>query len=659
MHRSHLVTAGIALWWGCLCALVLSPAWNRAEAAPATQRQGTPGPAASAVWQEDAGVALRLFAGLELTEEQKAGFQTLLRDSQAQTRAAEQAGGPDVSTRVGHIQQETYQKALQMLNPEQRAELSLRVMTALVAPPPGQPTLGDAQLLALLTARPRPPRVEQPGIISPFEQPGPITALTGVDDHVLAGLKAAGIEPTPLCSDEVFIRRVALDLTGQLPTAREVLDFLADQRPGKRAELVDRLMERTTFSDYQTMKWCDILRVKSEFPINLWPNGAATYHRWLRNAIATNMPYDELAHELLTASGSDFRTPSVNFYRAVEQRDAGSVAEAVALTFMGTRLRNRPDEQFKLMEVFFSRVGYKMTVEWKDEHVYWTREPLENPDVLLPDGTAVSIPFDQDPRRVFADWLTAGDNEWFAPVVCNRIWYWLMGRGIVDPTDDFRPDNPPSNPALLSYLASELIDSEYDLRHIYRLILNSRTYQQSAIARSTDPRAEALFAHYVMRPVEAEVLQDALCTIFGRNIGYSSPIPEPFTYVPDAQTTVSMADGSISSPFLETFGRPTRDTGLEADRGTRVSEAQRMYLINSTELNGWIQNTWQLQSLAPAMGRDPAATSGLLWLTLLSRYPTDVETAAAAEFVKASPTRESIQDLVWALINSKEFFCKH
>lgn len=659
MHRSGPGKAGIGFLSGCLIALTLALLCSPARSAPAAEGQGGRGQAARGAWHEDAGIALRLFAGLELTEEQKAGLQTLLRDAQAQTRAAEQAAGPNTNTEVTRIQQETYQKALQMLNPEQRAELSLRVMTALVAPPPGQPTLGDAQLLAMLTARPRPPLGEQPGITSPFEQPGPVTALTGVDDHVLAALKAAGIEPTPLCSDEVFIRRVTLDLTGQLPTAREVLGFLDDGRPDKRAALVDSLLERTAFADYQTMKWCDILRVKSEFPINLWPNGTATYHRWLHNAIATNMPYDELAYELLTASGSDFRTPSVNFYRAVEQRDAGSLAETVALTFMGTRLRNRPDEQFKLMEVFFSRIGYKKTVEWKDEHVYWTREPLENPDVLLPDGTAVSIPFDQDPRRVFADWLTAGDNEWFAPVVCNRIWYWLMGRGVVDPTDDFRPDNPPSNPALLDYLASELISADYDLRHVYRLILNSRTYQQSSIARTTDQRAEALFAHYVMRPVEAEVLQDALCAIFGRNVGYSSPIPEPFTYVPDAQTTVSMADGSISSPFLETFGRPTRDTGLEADRGTRVNEAQRMYFINSTELNGWIQNTWQLQSLAPAMGRDPQATCGLLWLTLLSRCPTENETARAAEFVKASPTRESVQDLVWALINSKEFFCKH
>lgn len=657
MHRSGPGKARTEFLSGCLMALTIWVVCGHALCAP--EGQGGRRQAARAAWHEDAGIALRLFAGLELTEEQKAGLQTLLRAAQAQTRAAEQAGGPDVSARVGHIQQETYQKALQMLNPEQRAELSLRVMMAQVAAPVAQPTLGDLQLLALLTTRPCPPRAEQPGVISAFEQPGPAAPLTGVDDHVLAGLKFAGIEPTPLCSDEVFIRRVTLDLTGQLPTAREVLAFLDDQRPDKRAALIDRLMERATFADYQTMKWCDILRVKSEFPINLWPNGTATYHRWLRNAIATNMPYDELAYELLTASGSDFRTPSVNFYRAVEQRDAGSLAEAVALTFMGTRLRNRPDEQFKQMEVFFSRIGYKKTVEWKDEHVYWTREPLEDPDVVLPDGTAVSIPFDQDPRRVFADWLTAGENEWFAPVVCNRIWYWLMGRGIVDPTDDFRPDNPPSNPALLQYLAAELINSDYDLRHIYTLILNSRTYQQSSIARSDDPRAEALFAHYVMRPVEAEVLQDALCAIFGRNIGYSSPIPEPFTYVPDAQTTVSMADGSISSPFLETFGRPTRDAGLAGDRSTHVTETQRMYFINSTELNGWIHSTWQLQSLAPAMARDPAATSAMLWLTLLSRYPTEAETAAAEQFVKASPTRESVQDLVWALINTKEFFCKH
>ena len=212
----------------------------------------------------------------------------------------------------------------------------------------------------------------------------------------------------------------------------------------------------------------------------------------------------------------------------------------------------------------------------------------------------MTIPADQDPREVFADWLMAADNPWFSRAIVNRIWSWLMGRGIIHEPDDIRPDNPPVNPELLAYLETELVKSKYDFKHIYRLILNSRTYQQSSIARSDNPKAEAMFACYPVRRLEAEVLIDALCRITGTRESYSSPIPEPFTFIPDEQRSIELADGSITSPFLEMFGRPSRDTGLESERNNATTETQRLHMLNSSHIQNKIQNSGKLRTLVTA-----------------------------------------------------------
>ena len=298
-------------------------------------------------------------------------------------------------------------------------------------------------------------------------------------------------------------------------------------QPDKRAALVDSLLERPEFADYWSLKWCDILRVKSEFPINLWPEAAQVYHRWVHDAIRDNMPYDRFARALLTASGSNFRVPPANFFRAVQQRDPASLADAAALTFMGMRTADWPAERRDGMAAFFSRVAYKPTAEWKEEIVYLDPAADGPLDAIFPDGTEVQVPAGKDPRQVFADWLVKPGNPWFARCAVNRIWYWLMGRGIVEPADDIRPDNPPSNPELLDYLAAELTDAHYDMRHVLRLILNSRTYQQSSIPQSEDPQAEALFAFYPVRRLDAEVLLDALNWIAGPAQGEEYREPDP------------------------------------------------------------------------------------------------------------------------------------
>ena len=497
-------------------------------------------------------------------------------------------------------------------------------------------------------------------IVRPFESEAeaPRRAL---DELVLKALEEKGIKPAPLCSDAVFIRRVYLDVIGTLPTAAEVSKFLADKDPKKRAKLIDALFERDEFADYWAMKWCDLLRVKAEFPINLWPNAVQAYHRWIREALRANMPYHQFAREMLTASGSNFREPQVNFYRAVQGKDTGVLAGAVALTFMGTRIDKWPDMQRKEMEAFFSRIKFKGTAEWKEEVVTFDHSATGPLKAVFPDGSDVMIQPGEDPRVVFANWLIRRNNPWFARNVVNRVWSWLMGRGIIHEPDDIRSDNPPSNPALLKYLEDMVVNADYDLRYLFREILNSRTYQQSSIPRSDYPEAGKLFAYYPVRRMEAEVLIDALCRITGTQESYFSMIPEPFTWVPESRRSIMLADGSITSQFLEMFGRPPRDTGLEAERSNKASDKQRLHLINSTHVQKKIRDSKPLRTIFSENAKNPRRLVDQIYLTVLSRPVTEKEWKTIRKYRESSglDVRSAAQDLVWALINSKEFLHRH
>jgi hypothetical protein len=519
---------------------------------------------------------------------------------------------------------------------------------------------------------------------SPFESPAVPVPRSQIDKLVLGRLEQLGIAPAHLCSDAVFVRRAYLDVIGTLPTAQETRTYLADQDPNKRSVLIDRLLERPEFADYWAMKWSDLLRVKSEFPINLWPNAVQAYHRWIRTCIKENMPYDRFVREMLTASGSNFRVPQVNFYRAVQSREPQALAQAVALTFMGVRPEGWPKEKWSQMAVFFSRLGYKSTLEWKEEIVLFDpnessgaerlrgssrptsdvpRNEPRNPlmrDAVFPDGTTVQLSPDQDPREVFANWLIDAKNPWFARNIVNRIWYWLQGRGIIHEPDDVRPDNPPGNPELLAYLEKELVAARYDLKHIYRLILKSQTYQLASIARGDDPTAEANFAFYPLRRLEAEVLIDALCQITGTTEQYSSPIPEPFTFIPEDLRSIALADASITSAFLEKFGRSPRDTGLESERNNRPTAAQRLHLLNSSHIQRKIEQSTRLQYLLQNKGKPRDVIDGV-YLTILSRFPTEEELKGVGAYFQAAGgnRRGAAVDLIWALINSAEFLYRH
>ena len=480
-------------------------------------------------------------------------------------------------------------------------------------------------------------------------------------------MKQLGIPPARLCSDEVFLRRAYLDVIGTLPTADEARQFLKDADPDKRAKLIDRLLERDEFADYWAMKWCDSLRVKSEFPINLWPNAVQAYHRWIRTCVRENVPHDRFVREMLVASGSNFRKPQVNFYRATQSREPRAIAQAVALSFMGVRADKWPPERLSGMAAFFSLIAYKPTAEWKEEIVLWDYDKAATEaaaktlrTAAFPDGTPAKLSPGQDPREAFADWLIAPDNPWFARNIVNRVWFWLLGRGIIHEPDDIRPDNPPGNPELLAFLERELIASRYDLKHICRQILNSTTYQLSHVPRSEDPQAEAKFAHYLIRPVEAEVLIDALCQITGTTEKYSSVIPEPYTFIPEEQRSIALADASITSAFLEKFGRSPRDTGLQSERNTLPTATQRLHLLNSSHILRKIEYGPKIRPLLRSTDRRSLREiAEELYLIVLSRYPLEEDLEIVDPPRGSDRRRVYPQDLAWALLNSAEFLHRH
>ncbi|MGD0389627.1 MAG: DUF1553 domain-containing protein [Tepidisphaeraceae bacterium] len=466
-----------------------------------------------------------------------------------------------------------------------------------------------------------------------FQAPGYAWPINRIDPFVVARWRKSGITPAANCSDAVFLRRAYLGVIGTLPTSTEAREFILDDDPDKRRKLIDRLLDRPEFADYWAMKWGDVLRVKAEFPIILWPNAAQAYTHWIVQSVRDNKPLDQFARELLTASGSNFRVPPSNFYRAVQSKTGREIAQAVALTFLGTRADKWPQQRLDGMAEFFSQVGYKSTGEWKEEIVFFdqARAATRPSHAVFPDGTEVDVPGDRDPRQVFADWLLSSGHEWFARAMANRIWFWLMGRGIIQEPDDIRPDNPPSNPELLAYLQEQLVANHYDAKRLFRLILNSQTYQLSCIPADRRPAAEAQFASYPIRRLGAEVFIDALCQITGSSEDYSTETPEPFTFIPTGTRAIALPDGSISSAFLDLFGRPPRDTGMESERNIRATPDQRLHLLNSNHIRRKLEQSKWLQSVPMDNGLSPAAITEV-YLTILSRYPTGQEIQTAMKY---------------------------
>jgi hypothetical protein len=493
-----------------------------------------------------------------------------------------------------------------------------------------------------------------------------------VDKHTFAKLQLLNIPPSDLCTDQEFIRRAYLDLCGIMPSPDEVTKFLADKSADKRAKVIDNLLDRPEYADYWTLKWSDVLR-NNRKTVQL--KGVHVFHDWIRQQVSRNTPFDTVVKELVTASGSTFSNPPANFYRIA--REPTALAETTAQLFMGIRMQcakchNHPFERwtqddYYSMAAFFARVKFKKDPSQPganpqvpgSEVIYTARagevqQPRTN-QVMAPKimgRPAPAIAPGQNRLEALANVLASGDNTFFTKSVVNRVWYHLMGKGIVDPVDDFRDSNPSANDELLDALAKDFVAKQYDVKHVIRTIMNSRTYQLSAQTNDLNRDDNKYFSHAVTKLLPAEPLLDAICT--------ATEVPEKFAGLPAGSRAVQLVDGEVNHPFLKTFGQPARELACECERESDSNLAQALQLINGPTVNDKLRAP--TNRLGKLLGQKLTEQQVLeqLYLATLSRGPNEGEQKAAlAHVAKNTDKRKAWEDVHWALINSKEFLFRH
>jgi hypothetical protein len=502
-----------------------------------------------------------------------------------------------------------------------------------------------------------------------FRWPDP-PANNFVDPLVFAKLKELRIEPSPLCSDAEFVRRAHLDAIGRLPTPARVRTFLADPSPGKRAKLVDELLARPEFADWWGLKWADRLGVNQRFVGKI---GAVKYHRWVREQVAANVPEDEFARRVLTAGGGNYTHPPAGFFRRL--RDPTTRAEEVSQLFLGVRIgcakcHNHPGERWTRedyygLAAFFARLRYHDGPFYvqqydKEETVYAVRDgDVKHPNtgqVVPPKflgGAAPAIVANQDRREVFAAWLTAPDNPFFAHAAANRVWYHLLGRGVVEPVDDFRGTNPPSNPELLDALAADFVKHGFDRKHLIRVVMTSRTYQLASTPTATNREDEKYFSHYPLRRLGAEQLLDAIADATGA--------PEKFRGFPPGTPAAALPDGEFKHPLLEAFGRPARAMACECERNGDTTLGQALHLVSGLTFDHQVRDPNGRVARLLKAGKADAAIVDELFLATLSRYPSTEERKRLLAHFAARPDNRAAtaEDILHALLNGAEFLFQH
>jgi hypothetical protein len=491
-----------------------------------------------------------------------------------------------------------------------------------------------------------------------------------IDAHVFAKLKVLQIEPAPLCTDEEFVRRAYLDAVGRIPTPAEVRAFVADKDATKRAKLIDSLLELPEFADWWALKWSDRLGVNQRFVGKI---GAVKYHQWVRGAIAANVPEDEFARTILTAAGGNYSNPPAGFYRRL--RNPEFRAEEVAQLFMGVRIgcakcHNHPGENWTQddyhgVAAFFNRVQYRdgpfFIQQYDKEETVLTRRDAElthprTGATVRPKfpGGAVLDPADADRRGAFAKWLTAADNPYFARAAANRIWFHLLGRGVIEPVDDFRGTNPPSIPALLDALTADLVAHKFDRKHLIRTIMNSRVYQSSGKKNATNADDVKYFSRYVPRRIGAEALLDAVCDVTG--------VPERFRGFPVGTRAVQLPDGEFPYTFLRVFGRPPRASACECERDNDTTLHMALMLQGGDFIQSKLTDpAGRVASLAASKLTDREVIDELFLLTL-ARRPTAAELEWITTYFAKQQNRtrqQNYEDVLHALLNHPEFLFQH
>ena len=501
-----------------------------------------------------------------------------------------------------------------------------------------------------------------------YEKPN-TPAFNYIDEHVHAKLHKLRMVPSELCSDEVFLRRVFLDVVGMLPTVEERAKFLADKNPKKREALVDDLLSRKEFTEIWVMKWAELLQIRStgNNSNQVSYKAALLWYEWLRDKIASNTPFNEVVYELLSAQGGTFANPMTNYFKL--EADVMKVTENVAQVFMGTRIQcaqchNHPFDRWTMEDYygfasFFSQIKRKRGEDPTEQIVFDGNGEIQNPVTkknAIPQylGGEVAKVENQTRRAAVAKWLTEPDNPWFSKNVANIMWSHFFGIGIVDPVDDVRISNPATNPELLEALGKKFTEYNFDMRKLVRDICTSRTYQLSTRTNESNRTDETNFSHALIRRIRAEILLDVLAQ--------ATDTKNKFRGLPLGARATQIADGNTSTFFLTTFGRATRKTVCSCEVKLEPNLSQALHLLNGETTHRRIQQGGIIRK-AVQEKKEPMQVVNELYLRCLGREPTPTEKDQLKKFFDDNKDEKEVgkimEDVFWAILNSKEFIFNH
>lgn len=503
---------------------------------------------------------------------------------------------------------------------------------------------------------------------------------TFIDDLAFANLESLGIPPSPICDDTTFLRRVTIDIAGRLPTEQETRQFLDDDDPEKRDRWIDTLLQTPDYADYFANKWTSLLKNRRDDASDITSNFA--FHAWIRDSLLANTPYDQLVRELLAATGTVITNPAVAWYKRV--KEPNTQMEDVAQLFLGVRMQcaqchHHPFERWSQddyygLTAFFSQVGRKPTDTRGEDLIFHQRGIAETKNIktnqmvrpmALGDDVGEIAP-DQDPRLRLADWMSSDENPYFARAVVNRYWKHFFQRGLIEPEDDIRETNPATNPELLDALEEHFRASGFDLKELVRVIVRSNVYQLSAEPNEHNLVDRQNYSRFYPRRLQAEVLLDA----FDQVTGASTSFPN----LPIGTRAIALPDNSYnrSSPFLRVFGRPESTSVCECERVQSGSLAQSLYLLNAPDIQAKLATS---NGRADRLARQDVSDREKIeeiYFAAFSRSPRSDEFAIALKYLvesrsnaegvpidRTSATRENLEDLIWALTNSKEFLFNH
>jgi hypothetical protein len=492
-----------------------------------------------------------------------------------------------------------------------------------------------------------------------------------IDGLVLAKLKQLKIAPSEGCTDAEFLRRAYLDAAGMQPSAEAVEMFLADRAPNKRAQIIDALLEKPEFVDYWTYRWSDVLLVSTR---KLSSKNMRSFYNWVRQSVAANKPWNELVRELTVASGNSQEYGPVNYY--LIHKNTIDLAENFTRAFMGlsitcARCHNHPLEKWTQKEYYafanlFARVAYKTGTGPSEITVFSSAAgEINHPRLGRPlppkplDAPPMSLDSTQERREYLAKWLTSPSNSNFARALVNRVWENFLGRGLVSPVDDLRATNPPSNEELLAAVTEDFVRNGFDVKRLIRTIMNSATYQLSSRTNETNAKDDRYYSHYLVRRLPAEVILDAMSQV--------TEAPESFPGYPPGTRAMQLPDTRVNSYFLTVFGRPDRINTSAAERMQDPSLTQALHAINGSTLNKKLMAADNVISRLLKSELSDLAIVDKFYLSTFSRYPTEEERArlldalskAQATPAKAEERRQALEDLLWAMLTSKEFLFNH